>query len=322
MPDDHGTIRSPQQPLHPCGERGQVLPFVTVLLPVLMLFVALVVNVGQAINRRVALQFLADTGAFSAATAHAMVLNRMTEMNEYMQNLWSVYTWAKLGGTLQCSVIDGADKIYKPTQKVFRGVMQTMNYTGTGLIMFETDRVMMYESGSYTDLFPGERYEDVERDIQWYSGFMQPSSTLGPLLSLEDVEEGADVADKALPNVFDYEESYWWPCLKGKIPWLHHAEDLPAWYHDPDDSEPKTWVVKVTETEPVNAMMFPGIFGKLPLMSAVAAARARGGSFNELKPDYIARMVPVRDVGPLPFGPMAFVNGQTGNWDATRFIFH
>lgn len=309
------------------GERGQVLPFVTVLLPVLMLFVALVVNVGQAINRRVALQFLADTGAFSAATSHAMVLNRMTELNEFMQNLWSSYTYARTAGSLLCDSVEIIDNVYKVAQTPARGAMQAINYSGPSFVMFEADRVMMYESGSFTDLFPGEDYQEVERDIQWYSGFMQPASTIGPLLPLEDVPNGHDVSDNAWWNVFDYDKDKWLPCVLKwvgpiPIPGWHTSDDLPAWYYDPNNTKPHTWVVKLKETKAADAMMFPRIFGKLPLMSAVAAAQAWGGDFNELKPDYVARMVPVRNLGPLPYGPMTFVGDQTGNWDAHRFIYH
>lgn len=309
------------------GERGQVLPFVTVLLPVLMLFVALVVNVGQAVNRRVALQFLADTGAFSAATAHAMVLNRMTEMNEFQQNLWSAYTIARTAGRLLCDSVPVIDNVYKAAQHPARGVMQAINYSGPSFVMFEADRVMMYESGSFTDLFPGEDYQEVDRDIQWYSGPLQPASTIGPLLPLEDVPDGRDVSDNAWWNAFDYQRDDWIVCVKAwagpiPIPGVASSSDLPAWYYDPDNSTPKTWVVKLTETKPAKAMMFPGVFGTLPPMNAVAAAQAFGGDFNDLKPDYIARMVRVSTVAPLPYGPFAFVLDQTGNSDARRIIFH
>ena len=60
------------------SDRGQSTAMIIVMLNVFILFVALVANVGQAVNRRVALQVVADAGAYTGATKMAEGLNYMT----------------------------------------------------------------------------------------------------------------------------------------------------------------------------------------------------------------------------------------------------
>ena len=56
-------------------EAGQTTALVCAMLFTLVMFVALVANVGQLVNRRVSLQLLADGGAWIGATVQAVQLN-------------------------------------------------------------------------------------------------------------------------------------------------------------------------------------------------------------------------------------------------------
>ena len=54
----------------------------------LTMFVALVVNVGQMVNRRVALQLVADAGAWTGATVQAVQLNHYAFWSRQVQNAY------------------------------------------------------------------------------------------------------------------------------------------------------------------------------------------------------------------------------------------
>ncbi|MBI1874756.1 MAG: Tad domain-containing protein [Acidobacteria bacterium] len=59
------------------GQSGQSTAMVVTMLFLLMLFVGVVVDVGQAVNRRIALQIVADTGAYTGASVMAVGLNQI-----------------------------------------------------------------------------------------------------------------------------------------------------------------------------------------------------------------------------------------------------
>ena len=70
------------------SEAGQTTALVCAMLFTLAMFVALVVNVGQMVNRRVALQLVADAGAWSGATVQAVQLNHYAFWSRLMQNAY------------------------------------------------------------------------------------------------------------------------------------------------------------------------------------------------------------------------------------------
>src|SRR4051812_28843885 len=63
----------------------------------LILFVGIVVNIGQMVNRRVALQVVADAGAYTGATVMAVQLNAMARWNYEIQQEWASLTRATMG---------------------------------------------------------------------------------------------------------------------------------------------------------------------------------------------------------------------------------
>ena len=70
-------------------ERGQMTALVLPLLFVLVLFVAVVANVGQAVNRRIALQVLADTTAYTGGSVMATGMNHLAYWNRQLQRAYA-----------------------------------------------------------------------------------------------------------------------------------------------------------------------------------------------------------------------------------------
>jgi Flp pilus assembly protein TadG len=70
-------------------ERGQTFVFVLTILFALFLIVAMSVNIGQAVNRRIMLQIAADAGAFTGASEMARGMNTIAEVNLRIQRAWA-----------------------------------------------------------------------------------------------------------------------------------------------------------------------------------------------------------------------------------------
>ena len=135
------------------SERGQSTPFFLCFLVLMTVMVGTMVNVGQAINRRMALQIVADAGAWTGATNMAIGLNGLAEVNDWRHDIEPV---ASIGVPVAGFI--GLD-----------GVMKTIFEVGTTIINFvdmgiqigyakipydEAARVTFYNSH---DLFPGEQ---------------------------------------------------------------------------------------------------------------------------------------------------------------------
>ena len=86
---------------HPdlCGEQGQLLPMFAVGMLTLILFAALVTNVGQAVVRKHQLQLIADMGAMAGAAEQARGLNTMARLNALNLRAFNVFQIrSRLGG--------------------------------------------------------------------------------------------------------------------------------------------------------------------------------------------------------------------------------
>src|SRR4051812_31603610 len=83
------TMRSPDRHR---WQRGQSTVMAVCLMFVMLLFVAVVANVGQAVNRRMALQVVADTGAYSGASVMATGLNQIAFWNAALQYTWGLFS--------------------------------------------------------------------------------------------------------------------------------------------------------------------------------------------------------------------------------------
>ncbi len=78
MPSSRARYRS---------QRGQSTALVITMLMVFVMFTSMVVNVGQAVNRKIALQMVADAGAFTGGTRMAEALNYISFANGVIQDL-------------------------------------------------------------------------------------------------------------------------------------------------------------------------------------------------------------------------------------------
>jgi hypothetical protein len=291
------------------SERGQSTAMIIVMLTVFILFVALVANVGQAVNRRVALQVVADAGAYTGATKMAEGLNYMAWANGVIQDYWAFAADAWLAATIgtiaDCDTYDGINSTFNGASDVMTGAIQALNlsYGGAlspiGLVHGEAKRVSDYNAG---DLFPGEKLDYAEYDLNQDTGFIYPHRNLVFMMDISRVDDGTDpqTSYPALPPLGKgSKQSYTQVCLKQvfliKVP-IVKTWDWNVWWKKSDsDTKYFAWVV----TAPASRLMiFDAFFGPngIPKMKAAAAARPVGGSIVDGHPTYVAEMVPVKKV--------------------------
>lgn len=313
------------------GQRGQSTTMVIVMLWVLILFVALVANVGQAVNRRIALQVVADSGAYTGATKMAEGMNYMAHANGVIQDFWGMATWAWAanmvlppGGT--CGGFSGINGAYKGIYYAMYVPMETINFTYGGLgnpfgiVRMEAERVSNYNAA---DLFPGEQLSYNEFDLSPDVG-IKPSRDFGMLLSLEDVPDGTSANTKYTPIIPlgpGSDKQITQPCWQmcGLIPcFIPNTWDFPVWQQrDGSDTRYFAWIATAPATR---ALIFDGFFGPnaIPEMKAVGVARPIGGSIKQGEPKYIAEMVPTRRV--MYLGGM--ITDSKNPWGPTRRVTH
>jgi len=145
-------------------EAGQSTPLVMSTVFALSLFAAVVVDVGQAVNRRVALQLVADTGAYTGASEMAVGLNNIAYWNGWIQKLWAPMTWitgAFIATPLKCEVTTEAADFYDTARSVLGGFI---NVTNWGYIALPATAARGVSDYNARDLFPGETLEYKEYD--------------------------------------------------------------------------------------------------------------------------------------------------------------
>jgi hypothetical protein len=295
-------------------ERGQSSTMVIVMLWVFILFIALVTNVGQAVNRRIALQVVADAGAFTGATKMAEGLNYMAWANGVIQDQWALTTdaWAAatVGSIADCKVYSGINSGFNGVSDTMTGMIQAINYSyggmfnPFGIVKGEAKRVSDYNAG---DLFPGEKLDYSEFDFSMETGFMRPHRNLVSLMDIERVKTGTNPNTK-YPSL--------WPLGKGAkqrygqvctvkvwgipVPW-YKRWNFDVWWKKTDtDTKYFAWVVTAPAT---NLLIFDKLFGGpkgMPQMKAAAVARPVGGSIALGHPTYVAEMMPVKKVQMTP----------------------
>ncbi len=288
-------------------ERGQSTAFVVTLLMVLVFFVSMVVNVGQAVNRRIALQIVADAGAFTGGTRMAEGLNYIAFANGVIQDWWAMTTdaWAIASlapppGT--CSAFDAINSAYKGIYQVYNVPIQIINYTYSNIPYTEAKRVSTY---NVRDLFPGEptsKFSYKEAKLSTDVGMILPSRDLINLMSIEEVPDGTD-PETSYPAVFplgpgatsNHTQPCWTTC--GIFPCvLPESWSFPLWYKKSSTSTKYfVWLVKAPKTK---GLMFDRYFGVdlIPEMQAVAVARPVGGSIEKGDARYTVQMMPARSV--------------------------
>ena len=140
------------------GERGQTTVLVLPMLMALILVVAMVANVGQAVNRRVALQVVADAGAYTGATVMATGMNQLAYWNRQIQRTYGYLTATSFQfNTGACYLVYPAIGAYESTVAAFEATR--ISYASA-----IGDRATKVSEANARDLFPGETLDYAESD--------------------------------------------------------------------------------------------------------------------------------------------------------------
>ncbi len=141
---------------------------------VFFMFFALVANVGQAVNRRVMLQMVADAGAFTGASAQATMLNTISEFNQIIDTTWDVATVLMLGWTFQiCGVDTAIECAYKAIEMVMSIMIRVANHGGAAWALMEAEMVTRQ---NIRELFPDG---SVRTPIQSFGSLLSSPGSLG-----------------------------------------------------------------------------------------------------------------------------------------------
>ncbi len=277
------------------SERGQTTPFFLCFLVVMTMFVGLVVNIGQAVNRRMALQIAADAGAWTGATNMAIGLNALADVNQWRHDIRPIvdpglYVAGPLG------LDDVVKTIWQIGTAIINGVDAAIQVGYAKKPYDEAARVTWYNT---QDLFPGEQ-------LRWYEGF-RPFGFGG---------EDDDTASNEMPFIKSRPTACWeqpFPFANLPLPCLTELEPLDAsitymgwcgpfpcpktfdytkWW-EKTSTDVFVWVVEAPETRPLFNPF--GLFGEdaIPKMRAAAAAKPAGGTIESGDSEYRVKMVPL-----------------------------
>jgi hypothetical protein len=284
------------------GERGQTFPFVLVLLFSLFVTCAVVINIGQAVNRRIFLQIAADAGAYTGASEMARGMNTIAEINGQIQKAWGNMTYATKGfGLPPCGASDLGVGGYAQAAGAGRTLIDAVNKGYGKRARSEAERVTKY---NVMDLFPTEEDEIQMGEVDSENGLRSPRPE-GKLVDLQEVRGGTPaMADAMTPAV----KRAVWACKKSPTSGIRgllrslvggtvepRSATFPLWYEKaPGPPFAFIWVVKAPARR---ARVFDAVFGPeaIPAMTAAAAAKPVGGSIKEAKVEYVTKLIPVRD---------------------------
>lgn len=295
------------------SETGQTTALVAAMLFTLAMFVALVVNVGQLVNRRVALQVVADAGAWSGATVQAAQLNHYAFWSRLVQNAYKNASGVSLGfNASECwSGVAAVGMFYYAQSGMARAGINFLNKAYS-----EAERHSYF---NIDDLFPGER---SNFDFSTMAGpsdgnvFAPFNGNIVPvpLRRGERLYTGDHAWSRETPGQLATELSV---RITGRLPWAVNRAGSgsenwqcatllpptsfrifmvgPAGYKLQRLGQPYIFVWKVSERRPTRAYFFDRFFGPnaVPPMTAVAVAKAVGGDVHRGRSRYRAKMVPV-----------------------------
>jgi hypothetical protein len=273
------------------------------MLFLLVLFVGVVANVGQAVNRRIALQLVADTGAYSGATQMGVIMNSMAAKNGAIQDLWRALTWVSAGlfgvsFTLgECISSEAVALAWEIGQPVLYNAIRLLNMTGR---LRAVNTATHQADWNAQDLFPGETLEyftDFDAMARAPELMIKPSGfeLLGPI---EDVGTGQSLDWTALNG--DTQDNPEWACCSC----CFYCDTVSAstssgfWWKREKDADP-SYFVFVARAPAVPAVAFDWFFrpiadGAIPEMTAMAAAKAVGGNLEKADNSYIVKMLPMK----------------------------
>lgn len=292
------------------SQRGQSTAMVIVMLWAFVLIVGMVANVGQAVNRRIALQTVADAGAFTGATVMAEGLNYIAYANWWIQNWWATImapgfaVWA--ASVFDCEVAEGIIDTYHGLRQPFDiGITKVLNPVYSIYPYGEARRI---SEANVAELFRSEEgflYREINLDPETGIVACVPTADsptplcrdVKSLMEIEQVPDGTMPEDPWLFNLIPSRRSFATPCKThiGPIPVPSFRNfRFDVWYKR-SGSDPRffAWVVTAP---PTKALMFDFFFGPIPSMTAAAAAKPVGGSIEKGRAQYVAKMVPLSKV--------------------------
>jgi Putative Flp pilus-assembly TadE/G-like len=278
-------------------ETGQTTLFVLCSFFVFFMFFALVANVGQAVNRRVMLQMVADAGAFTGASAQATGLNTISEFNGIISTAWDVTQALMLYFTFQfCGVDDVITNIYKVIEGVMSVLIQVTNHAGAVWSIMQAEMVTRI---NIAQMFPDG---SVHSPLQSFGSLLSSPSSIGTGVShIANMQKAwpSLFSDLSLVRIEQETVTKNWICytppfsLSSKsgsfnLPWKKKQSDEVTRFY--------WWVT----ADPVDALVLPKKswmpfgFPQVPAMTAVALAKPVGGDVdggNGSK--YVAKMIPL-----------------------------
>lgn len=292
------------------GERGQSTALIVSLLFVFVLFTGMVANVGQAVNRRIALQIVADSGAWTGATVMATGMNHLAYWNRQIQRTWANLQWASLNFFLgDCYSNWSLVGMYYGAQGSYAAAYANFAFD----VANWPRRVSDFNA---RELFPGETLDYAEWDFD-LDALILPGKLPGAWIVTVPVDDGAEVYTGAHPWAI---ESPWdllpplpewtdfssgtktWTCICGltcvstvtfyPVPWWKLQQLGRPYYF--------AWRVRAPRTR---ALVFDSFFGPnaIPAMKAAAVAKPVGGNIERGESKYRAKMLPVSKAMLLPY---------------------
>jgi hypothetical protein len=279
----------------------------------LTIFVALVVNVGQLVNRRVSLQLVADAGAWSGATVQAVQMNHYAWWSRLVQNTYATASGVSLGfNASECWSGVAAVAAFEYANS---GMLRAQgNFLNTAYS--EARRHSLF---NIDDLFPGERnnfdFSTMAGPSEGLVGAPANGNILAiPLTKGDKLYTGShewknetitqwplEIGERAtryLPWTVSKAGSGYehWQCATLLPPTSFHIymPGPPGWKLQ-KAGQAYIFVWRVKERQPTKALFFDRFFGPnaMPAMTAVAVAKAVGGDIQRGRSRYRAKMVPV-----------------------------
>jgi hypothetical protein len=295
------------------SESGQTTALVSAMLFTLAMFVALVVDVGQMVNRRVALQLVADAGAWTGATVQAVQLNHYAFWSRLVQNAYKNASGISLGfRASECwSGVSAVGLFLYANSGMGRAILNFRNKAYD-----EAENHSLY---NIDDLFPGERNNfsfstnaltdggviaplsgniipiPLRRGDRLYTGDHAWSREMFSQLLIEFSVRITGRLPWAVSSAGSGNENWQCGTLLPPTSFRIYMPGPPGWKLQRLGPWPYLFVWKVTEQRPTRALFFDRFFGPntVPAMTAVGVAKAVGGDVQRGRSRYRAKMIPV-----------------------------
>jgi hypothetical protein len=279
------------------GERGQSTPFFLCFLAVMLMFIGLIVNVGQAVNRRIALQIAADAGAWTGATNMAIGMNALADVNQWRRDIRPLIKpglW--VAGPIGLSGV--VITIWEVATTIINFVDMGIQLGYAKIPYDEASRVTWYNT---QDLFPGEQ-------LRWYEGFRPGLLSNGPDEISNEMPFNKSRPTACAEQPFLTDSFPFLPCLVDEDPIddsiLYTVPCFPFgqcpqvydyiqwWEKDPLEIS-FIWVVEAPTAKPIYNPL--GLFGDdaIPRMLAASHAKPVGGTIESGDAEYRVKFVPL-----------------------------